>query len=95
MLEEGRTEREIEDRLKGEKCTILVPITGLRVENGVLYKELITPYGNTTKAVLLLSEYIPKALQLAHSSPTAGHGGTKVTLSRCRKFAFWPGMKKT
>ena len=31
-------------------------------------------------------------VQLAHSIPSAGHGGWQNTLHRLRAFAFWPGM---
>ena len=33
-------------------------------------------------------------VQLAHSIPSAGHGGWQNTLHRLLAFAFWPGMSK-
>ena len=89
-MEEIERERE----LKRLNCKVRVPVHELRVESEKLYKELITPYGSKSKLVLLRPQYIPKTLFLAHSSPTAGHGGAKVTLNRCSKFAFRPGIRK-
>lgn len=38
-------------------------------------------------------KYSRKTITLAHSSPTAGRGGARVTLAKCQKFVYWPGMK--
>ena len=65
------------------------------VHNKILYRKLTSIYGETTYAIVLSSpEYIEKALFLSHSSPTAGHGGIKVTLARCKKLCFWPTMRR-
>lgn len=94
MLKDGTNIHEIEDELKRNKLNVKMPLSRLQVENEVLYLQVINPYGDTTKVVVLPPEYIHKAISLGHSSATAGHGGTKVTLARCKKFCTWPGMKR-
>ena len=80
--------------MKEEKYKVRLPLGDSKLVNDVLYKEVTSSYEEKTKAVVLPSEYILKALNLAHSSPTARHGGFRVTLNRAQKLAFWPGMKR-
>ena len=97
MLQQGATTPEIQQKLKQirrKERRVRIPVGELKVENGVLYKDEVNKYEEHTQVVVLPPEYIPRALHLAHSSPTAGHGGAKVTLNRLSKFAYWPGMKR-
>lgn len=70
-----------------------LPLSEVCVENGILYRDVCDEYNKQKRLVIVPPSYIPNALALAHSMLPAGHGGTKVTLARCRKFAYWPGMK--
>ena len=94
MIKEGAKMETIMKNLKEEKQNARLPLAELRLESDVLYREIISPYGEKVKAVILSVEYISKALSLVHSSPMAGHRGVKVTLNRAQKLAFWPGMKR-
>ena len=93
-IESGKSLKEIRDELKIKRCNIKLPLEELQVEEGMLYRHTKSPYEEPIKAVVLTPEYVPKAIHLAHSVFPAGHGGVKVTLNRCQKLAFWPGMKK-
>lgn len=42
-----------------------------------LYSKQRSPYGEETKVAVIPPEYFLKAMRLAHSAPTAGHGGAR------------------
>ena len=66
----------------------------LRVENDILYRVATNDYGEQIRQVIIPDSYKHQVLRLAHSLPTAGHGGVQMTLARCKKFAYWPEMIK-
>ena len=94
MMTSRRDVKSIEDELKRNKCSLKVPIEELVLEEGLLYRKRVNEYEEVSRAIILPPEYSLRAIALAHSVPTAGHGGAKVTFARCQKFAYWPGMKK-
>lgn len=67
----------------------------LKLQNDILYRVAYTAYGEITRQVIIPESYVQEALHLGHSLPTAGHGGVQVTLARCQKFSFWPGMRRS
>ena len=93
MLMSGCKVEDIGRRLKECKLKSRMPIEELRVEEGLLYRIKRNSYEEESRAIVLPPEYSLRAITLAHAVPTAGHGGVKVTLARCQKFAYWPGMK--
>ena len=72
MIKVGAETEAIAKKMKEEKQNARLPLVDLRLESDVLYREIISPYGEKIKAVLPF-EYILEALNLAHSSPTSGH----------------------
>lgn len=91
MLNTGGPIHEVERQLKRNRYNVRMPLSELYVENDVLYRRMNNVYVELTNVVILPPEYCQKAITVAHSSPTAGHGGTKVTLARCIKFFFGQG----
>lgn len=84
----------IKNELKLEKCNTKLPLDELELDEDILYRKTYSPYGEPIRAIILTPDYTQKALRLAHSVFPAGHGGVKVTLNRCMKMAYWPGIKK-
>ena len=81
-------------RQKIEKKYRRLNLEELKLENDVLYRVAQNSYGELTRQVIVPDSYKYQVLRLAHSLPTAGHGGVQITLARCKKFSYWPEMKK-
>ena len=65
----------------------------LTIQNGLLARRSVGNYGKELVQIVVPLPQRQNALKLAHSLPTAGHGGLHVTLERLHRFAYWPGMK--
>ena len=65
----------------------------LVVENDLLNKKCDDEKGTTLQAIVPLSEQ-RKVLSYSHDHPTAGHLGTRKTLTKARQAYFWPGLQR-
>lgn len=70
-----------------------------RVENGVLYKHLLS-HNAVTSNLTNWKIVIPTAnraeiLQMFHDDPTAGHFGIAKTYARVTELYYWPGLRKS
>ena len=82
------------NKFKGEKKKYKkIKPEEMHLDNDVLYRVTNNSYGELTRQIVVPESYTNQAMHLAHSLPTAGHGGVQITLARCRKYAYWPGMK--
>ena len=90
--------RLVADVKKGVKVTfnkkfMKYPLDNLDIDEGVLFCMRTDEYGKSYRCAVIPSDYISTAIALGHSVTPAGHGGTSATLAKCRRFAFWIGMK--
>ena len=69
------------------------PVHEMFMEEEVLYWRSKDQYGRENRCAVIPQGYISVALALAHLVVPAGHRGAIATLAKCKKFAFWPGMK--
>lgn len=86
--------QEIRYQLKKLKSTVKWSLDEMIVEGGLLLRKCVKKFGEEGRVVYLPRPYIEKSLMLSHSSPTAGHGGVNVSLTRCQSLATWPSMKQ-
>ena len=86
-IKKMKSGEEKERKIKG------YPMQDMFVEENVLYLLRKDNYDREHRCVVIPQSYIPNALALAHSVEPAGHGGVNATFARCKRFAFWPGMK--
>ena len=97
LLRNNSTIDEIKQALKDVEVKrehARMKINEFEIHNDVLYKKGESNYGEQRRQIIVPDEYKNTALNLAHSLPTAGHGGMHVTLARLQKFCYWPGMKE-
>ena len=97
MIKQGCNVKQMREELnkrKIEKSFRKINLQEMTVEEDILYRVATTNYGERTRQIMVPKSYKNQVLRLAHSQPTAGHGGAKITLARARRFSFWPGMQK-
>ena len=63
-------------------------------DNGVLHRKTTDQSGNPYLQLVLPQTRRQQALQVAHSSPLAGHVGSNRTKYKLLKNFYWPGIGK-
>ena len=97
LLKRNVSVDEIKNELKRkqiERKYKRLKIEEMEVDKDILYRVSRNSYGDITRQVVIPDAYKRQVLRLAHTLPTAGHGGEQITLARARKFAMWPEMTK-
>ena len=97
MIKQGYNTNQMREELNTrtvEKSFRKLKLDEMIVEEDILYRVATNDYDEMTRQIMVPKSYIKHVLRLAHSQPTAGHGGVKITLARARRFSFWPGMQK-
>ena len=91
-LDSGRpVTKEEKQNLDAVTLTYVRKMPQLRLHNGVLYFESLTPMGKVLR--LCLPELlINKVFHYAHNSPQAGHPGINHTLDKLQRRYYFPGM---
>ena len=85
LTEMDKTDKEQTERKL--KCSI----NDLIIEDDLLCIKRI----NSNKPIVIVPENrIKIALNICHSTLSAGHGGVKATLDRLNKLCYWPGMNE-
>lgn len=64
------------------------------IKKGLLYKRSVDQLGDQTLLLVLPKVCRMKAFQEAHSSPLAGHFGSRKTLKKLTTLFFWPQVSR-
>ena len=81
---------QLTDKEKSE-LTFYIRLPGLRLQDGILLR---SSRGHQRPQVILPTSLRLHALQLAHDSPMAGHGGVRRTLHRMTAGFFWYNLQR-